>query len=210
MRSRRRRPIEDSRQASTRSFLPAVSSLSSQKTALTSPWNGTVEDLTPFATNQTLESANRFTLLDGKMAEAGSYLYFVAYGVEGESRLLFTPDPAQIAVAESDVLPDDTTSVAAETFEAELESAVVQAKCILCHVEGGLARNSSLQFQRTNTASALNNFASLSAYVDEKGAELLLSKITGARSPRGRHAAEPRQRGVSGVRAGARRDQRVE
>ena len=143
------------------------------------PWNGTIDDLTPFATNQTLESANRFTLLDGKMAEAGSYLYFVAYGVEGESRLLFTPDPAQIAVAESDVLPDDTTSVAAETFEAELESAVVQARCILCHVEGGLARNSSLQFQRTNTASALNNFASLSAYVDEKGAELLLSKITG-------------------------------
>ena len=142
-------------------------------------WNGTVEDLTPFATNQTLESTNRFTLLDGKMAEAGSYLYFVAYGVEGESRLLFTPDPAQITVTESDVLPDDTTSVAAETFEAELESAVVQAKCILCHVEGGLARNSSLQFQRTNTASALNNFASLSAYIDEKGAELLLSKITG-------------------------------
>ena len=143
------------------------------------PWNGTIEDLTPFATNQTLESANRFNLLNGKMAEAGSYLYFVAYGVEGESRLLFTPDPAQITVTESAVLPDDTTSVAAETFEAELESAVVQAKCILCHVEGGLARNSSLQFQRTNTASALNNFASLSAYVDEKGAELLLSKITG-------------------------------
>ena len=143
------------------------------------PWNGTIEDLTPFATNQTLESTNRFGLLNGKMTEAGSYLYFVAYGVEGESRLLFTPDPAQITVTESAVLPDDTTSVAAETFEAELESAMVQAKCILCHVEGGLARNSSLQFQRTNTASALNNFASLSAYVDEKGAELLLSKITG-------------------------------
>ena len=149
------------------------------------PWNGTVEDLTPFATNQTLESTNRFTLLDGKMAEAGSYLYFSAYGVEGESRLLFTPDPAQIAVAESDVLPDETTSVAAETFEAELESAVVQPKCILCHVEGGLARNSSLQFQRTNTASALNNFASLSAYVEEKGAELLLSKITGGEAHAG-------------------------
>ncbi len=143
------------------------------------PWNGTVEDLTPFATNQTLKSTNRFTLLDGKMAEAGSYLYFAAYGVEGESRLLFTPDPAQIAVAKSDVLPDETTSVAAETFEAQLESTVVQAKCILCHVEGGLARSSALQFQRTNTASALNNFASLSAYVEEKGADLLLSKITG-------------------------------
>ena len=144
-----------------------------------SPWDGSIEDLTPFATNQNLASTNSFTLLDGKMAAPGSYLYFVAYGVEGESRLLYTPDPAQFAVTESSSLPDDSTSQAAETFEAELETAVVQEKCIQCHVEGGLARNSSLQFQRTNTASALNNFAALSAFVEEKGADLLLAKITG-------------------------------
>ncbi len=143
------------------------------------PWNGTIEDLTPFTTNQTLESTNRFTLLDGKMSESGSYLYFVAYGVEGENRLLFTPEPAQLAISKSDSLPDDTSSQAAETFEAELETAVVQAKCVLCHVEGGLARNSALQFQRTNVASALNNFASLSAYIKEKGQDLLLAKISG-------------------------------
>ena len=159
-------------------------------------WNGTVEDLTPFATNQLLENTNRFTLLNGKMAEAGSYLYFAAYSVEGETRLLFTPNPAQIAVAESDALPDETASVAAETFEVELESAVIQAKCNLCHVEGGLARSSSLQFQRTNTASALNNFSSLSAYIEEKGADLLLSKITGGDGHAGRIAAESRQRRV--------------
>ena len=143
------------------------------------PWNGTIEDLTPFTTNQTLESTNRFTLLDGKMSESGSYLYFVAYGVEGENRLLFTPEPAQLAISKSDSLPDDTSSQAAETFEAELETAVVQGKCVLCHVEGGLARNSALQFQRTNVASALNNFASLSAYIKEKGQDLLLAKISG-------------------------------
>ncbi len=144
-----------------------------------SPWDGSIEDLTPFVTNQILASKNSFTLLDGKMAASGSYLYFVAYGVEGESRLLFTPDPAQFAVSESSSPPDDSESKAAETFKAELETAVVQAKCILCHVEGGLARNSSLQFQRTNIASALNNFAALSAFVEEKGADLLLAKITG-------------------------------
>ena len=150
-----------------------------------SPWDGSIEDLTPFAINQTLSTNNRFTLLDGKMADEGDYLYFVAYDVEGESRLLFTPDPAQISVAAADVLPDDSTSSAAEKFTAEIETAVVQAKCILCHVEGGLARNSSLQFQRTNTASALNNFSALSAYIDEKGAELLLAKVTGKQAHAG-------------------------
>jgi hypothetical protein len=142
-------------------------------------WNGTVEDLTPFATNQLLENTNRFTLLNGKMAEAGSYLYFAAYSVEGETRLLFTPNPAQIAVAESDTLPDETKSQAAMTFDAEVEDSIVQTRCIACHVEGGLARNSALQFQRTNTASSLNNFGALSAYIDAKGSELFLAKIAG-------------------------------
>ena len=143
------------------------------------PWDGSIEDLTPFTTGQTLQSTNQFTLLDGKMAAPGSYLYFVAYGVEGESRLLYTDTPAQIMVAESKTPPDETSSQAAETFEAQIENDVVQAQCIDCHVEGGFARNSSLLFQRTNTASALNNFSALTAFVEEKGAELLLAKVSG-------------------------------
>lgn len=144
-----------------------------------SPWDGTIEGLTPFALEQTLESTNTFTLLDGSMTDAGSYLFFAAYRVEGESRLLFTPEPARLTIADAESSPDETSSQAAEKFYAELEAAVVQAKCIMCHVEGGLARNSALQFQRTNTASSLNNFASLSAYIKEKGTELLLLKVSG-------------------------------
>ena len=72
-----------------------------------SPWNGAVETLTPFVTGHTLSSTNEFTLLDGTLSEAGSYLYFAAYGVEGETRLLFTPNPAQLAVKESTALPDE-------------------------------------------------------------------------------------------------------
>lgn len=142
-------------------------------------WDGSIEDLTPFAADYPLAASNEFTLLDGKMSESGSYLYFVAYSIGGESRLLFTPDPAVLEIADSENVPEPSSSHTAQTFKDELETAVVQAKCILCHVEGGLARNSSLQFQRTNTASALNNFASLSAYVEAKGAELFLSKIAG-------------------------------
>lgn len=144
-----------------------------------SPWNGAVETLTPFVTGHTLSSTNEFTLLDGTLSEAGSYLYFAAYGVEGESRLLFTPNPAQLAVKESTALPDDTNSQAAMTFDAEVEDSIVQTRCIACHVEGGLARSSALLFQRTNTASSLNNFGALSAYIDAKGSELFLAKIAG-------------------------------
>ncbi|MDC1426664.1 hypothetical protein N8339_06815, partial [Gammaproteobacteria bacterium] len=144
-----------------------------------SPWNGAVETLTPFVTDYTLSSNNQFTLLDGTLSEAGSYLYFAAYGIEGESRLLFTPNPAQLAVKESTTLPDETNSQAAMTFDAEVEDSIVQARCIACHVEGGLARSSALLFQRTNTASSLNNFGALSAYIDAKGSDLFLAKIAG-------------------------------
>lgn len=144
-----------------------------------SPWDGTIEGLTPFAFEQNLASAEPFTLIDGNMAEPGNYLFFAAYGVDSETRLIFTPEPAQLTISAADSTPDEISLQASERFDAELENAVVQTKCILCHAEGGLARNSALQFQRTNTASSLNNFASLSAYIEEKGAELLLSKVSG-------------------------------
>jgi len=144
-----------------------------------SPWNGALETLTPFATAQILSTTNNYTLIDGKMTEAGNYLYFAAYSVANETRLLFTPNPAQLVIKESTALPDDSGSQAAQTFEADVETAVIQEKCIFCHVEGGLARNSTLQFQRTNTASALNNFGALSTYLKEKGEAFFLAKIAG-------------------------------
>jgi hypothetical protein len=143
------------------------------------PWDGTIETLTPFATEKELTASQSLTLLNGIMTSPGDYLFFAAYSIAGETKLHFTPEPAQISVKASSELPDDTTSQAAVTFENEVEIAIVQARCIVCHVEGGLARNSALQFQRTNTASALNNFSALSSYIEEKGVELFLSKITG-------------------------------
>jgi hypothetical protein len=143
------------------------------------PWDGAAETLTPFVTNQMLSSTQTLTLLDGTMTEAGDYLYYAAYSIEGETKLHFTPEPAQISVKASTELPNNTTSQAAVTFKSEVETAIVQTLCIACHVEGGFARNSALQFQRTNTASALNNFGALSTYVEEKGSDLLLAKIAG-------------------------------
>jgi hypothetical protein len=143
------------------------------------PWSGALETLTPFASDQMLASSQTLVLLDGTMAEAGDYLYFAAYSVEGESTLHYTSEPAQISVKSSTELPDNSASQAAITFEAEIETAVIQARCVACHVEGGLARNSALQFQRSNTASALNNFGALSEYIEKKGSDLLLAKIAG-------------------------------
>ncbi len=154
-------------------------------------WDGSVANLTPFAPQTILEKSNQFSLLDGKMSAAGTYLYFSAYSVAGESRLLFTPQPAQINVATSAEAQTSASVAAAERFEDQLEIQMVQAKCIVCHVEGGLARNSSLQFQRTTVSSALYNYAALSSYVEEFSAEKLLSKATGGENHPGGVQLEP-------------------
>lgn len=142
-------------------------------------WNGAVETLTPFASAQLLTDSQTFTLLDGTMAAAGDYLYFAAYSIDGQTTLHFTPSPAQISVGTSAELPDATSSQAAKTFDQEIESDIVQSRCIACHIEGGLARTSGLLFQRTNTASSLNNFGALSAYIEKNGADKLLAKVAG-------------------------------
>jgi hypothetical protein len=95
-----------------------------------SSWNGAVETLTPFVAGHTLTSNNQFTLLDGTLSEASSYLYFAAYSVEGEPRLLFTPNPAQLVVKVSTTIPDETNSPAGMTFDAEAEDSIVQTRCI--------------------------------------------------------------------------------
>ena len=142
-------------------------------------WDGAIETLTPFVTNQVLRDSQTLTLLDGTMAEAGDYFFYAAYRLKGEARLHFTPEPAQILISGSSQLPDDASSQAARIFDAEIETEIVQARCVACHAEGGLARNSPLQFQRSNTASALNNFGALSAYIELNGSDLLLAKVAG-------------------------------
>jgi hypothetical protein len=99
-----------------------------------SSWNGAVETLTPFVAGHTLTSNNQFTLLDGTLSEASSYLYFAAYSVEGEPRPLFTPSPLQLAVKASTTIPDETNSPAATTFDTEVEDSIVQTRCIGVHV----------------------------------------------------------------------------
>ena len=143
------------------------------------PWDGTVANLSPFVIDQVLGSKSQFNIQTGKMAEKGSYFYFFAYGIKGESRLYFTAEPAQLNIVESDSADEESNSIAERTFEEEIETGIVQSLCITCHVEGGLARSSSLLFQRSNIASALNNFNTLNEFIEKSGADKLLSKVAG-------------------------------
>jgi len=69
---------------------------------------------------------------------------------------------------------------AVELFEAEIETDVIQNKCAACHV-GGLARDTRLQFYRSNPASTNNNFDVFRSFLQNTpgGRDIVLSKEAG-------------------------------
>ena len=143
------------------------------------PWNGDIGTLLPFAEDVTLADTTRVQLLTGKLSEPGEYQIFVAYSAQNQAPLKFTPQPAVLLVEPAEQSPEKEE--AARLYQSNLERSIVQSRCILCHVEGGVARNANLKFQRSMSGSALNNLNSLSAYLDIAGnsAETLLTKASG-------------------------------
>lgn len=143
------------------------------------PWNGSLETLAPAQTGTALEQTTTLQLLDGRVETAGTLHFFVAYSLTDSSDLHFTPDPAQLIINPGPAGDESTRSTTASVFDAEIEAAVIQSRCIFCHVDGGAAQGSALRFTRAGTDSGLRNLESLTAYIKQNGVELILSKVTG-------------------------------
>lgn len=149
-------------------------------------WNGELATFIPFAEQVMLREETELNILSGRLDNPGEYQIFIAYGVEDDAALDYTPSPAILllnAATQSPLLLDEALTI----YEAEVEDELIQARCAACHVTGGLARNSSLQFQRSMTGSALNNLSMLQSYLNIEGnsAETLLTKATGGNSHTG-------------------------
>ena len=148
-------------------------------------WSGELATLAPFAEQMLLSAETEFDLLSGRLDNPGEYQIFIAYAVEGDTVLDYTPHPHILLLnaATESALVDEAFSI----YETELEDQLIQARCAACHVAGGLARNSALQFQRSMTGSALNNLSMLQSYLEIGGnsVETLLTKATGGNSHTG-------------------------
>ena len=143
------------------------------------PWNGEITTLLPFAEDVTLTETTLVQLLTGRLSEPGEYQIFVAYSAQNQPVLRFTPEPAVLMVNPAEQSPE--MEEAARLFQSNVESRIVQLRCIVCHVDGGMARNSNLKFQRSMTGSAQNNLNTLLGYLDRPGNSVatLLSKASG-------------------------------
>ena len=142
-------------------------------------WNGSIETLVPFKTDQVLTEEFTLKLMSGVIETPANYFYYAAYQVENDPSIHFTPNPARLTVADSAEVLDVKRTPGAIAFDNSIEKQIIQARCIACHVDGGLARSSGLIFERSNNASSLNNFSALADFIRKNGSDYLLEKVSG-------------------------------
>lgn len=123
--------------------------------------------------------------IEGATSLNGSILSIPSISVAGVSYWydlqLVGNDPITLKLSGSGLAPKVQTGKALALFGSSVSQNIVQARCILCHVEGGIASNSKLQFQRSSSSSLSNNFAVFESFLSREGfdAAYVLSKVSG-------------------------------
>ena len=119
-------------------------------------WNASLKSLLPFKESVTLEKTFSTEFLRGNFNVTGELRYFFAYLVDGANYLVATPKAVKININKGDRKDNKSENMA--FYRENIEDQIVQSRCIACHVDGGLARNSILNFARANDLSAENNY----------------------------------------------------
>ena len=144
-------------------------------------WDGDVATLMPTAANIPLAAVEELTIIEDLPFGAagvtnGTVLIYLAYdSQQTPGEIYYSGDPISIIIEEQ---PAD----ALQLYQDTISQPIVQAKCIVCHVSGGVAGTTKLVYQATGQPDYLqNNFDTLVNYIlnEPGGSELILSKPQG-------------------------------
>ena len=154
------------------------------------PWNISFKTLEPFREGVSLEEEVTLEFLTGKFNVTGELRYFFAYVAGDANYFVATPRAIKLNIVDGG---GETNNAALSLYKDDVEEQIVQSKCIVCHVDGGLARNSDLRFSQRNELSAENNFDTFKNFLKsrEGGLDYILENASGGRGhPGGVQLAE--------------------
>jgi hypothetical protein len=136
-------------------------------------WNGSLRTLQPYLDGVTLEEDLEVEVFSGALGATGNHRIFIGFAV-GEV-LYFTPTALRFDIGEN------VREQAIELFNTEISPAIVQFRCITCHVAGGIAQNlSNHTFVRTSNANHLTiNFTQIENLHAATSTDYILSKVQG-------------------------------
>jgi hypothetical protein len=149
------------------------------------PWNSSVPSLVAFRSKQTLTNNHPVDFLTGSIPIVGTFNLFMGYKAN-DGDLIFTPQPRQISITTPIVVPPNNTvrEQATELFASRISS-IIQTNpgkqpCITCHINRGLAGNTSLIFVPTTNSNHLSlNFDQFVNLATRRGKNYMLDTVQG-------------------------------
>lgn len=147
-------------------------------------WDGNIAGLTAAVPNKLLASLETLTILDNiRFGDAGvneaEVAFYLAYdSVQRPGELYYSGTPLGLRIAPTVQSQIDPFRLYTETVSGP----IVQNRCVICHVAGGLAGSSRLVYLRSNQPDYQQiNYNTIANFVLNVpgGSDLILSKPTG-------------------------------
>jgi len=134
------------------------------------------EDITSTAPNISRASTFSGNILTIPVLASGATSYRIEL-------LLISTDPTVILqLSKADVIDTKTDKEKATAiYTTSISSNIAQSKCVVCHVQGGIADKTSLKLERTSDISLATNIAVFEAILKSRtdGKDYILSKVSG-------------------------------
>lgn len=134
--------------------------------------------------NVTVASVGAFDsgILSIPSLEVENTRYFLNLALIDSDSLLFRLIESGIAVSSG-----GSREEAEELFVSSFDANVVQAQCVSCHVDGGVAESSNLVFATSGSTRASENFVALENLLNSRsdGREHILNRVSGNDHPGG-------------------------
>jgi len=94
---------------------------------------------------------------------------------------LSNEDPVQFQLADFSVNESSAGNDALTLFEANVSSQIVDSRCVVCHVDGGVASDTEIIFQNGGSDSLTENFGQLQSFINSRSdsRDYILTKVSG-------------------------------
>ncbi len=139
------------------------------------PWNFQIPALVPYKVGVTLGADMPVDVYTGALGTTGNHLIYIGYKPQGGD-LYYTPAAKLLTFTQL-----NATDQAYSMFVSNISPNLVQSRCSLCHVKGGIAEagGASHIFQLPLATSLETNFRIFQNLVTLRGVNYILTKVTG-------------------------------
>lgn len=142
-------------------------------------WNGSLRSLVPSQEGVSLQAELSVEVFSGRLGTAGEHRIFIGFLVGDD--LYFTPSALRLTIHDAPVMETSARELAIALFESTISPAIVQSRCITCHVNGGQASGQALHiFVPSSNADHLSvNLGEFEEVHAARGTTYILNKVQG-------------------------------